>query len=250
MNLKWKAALACLVCLMLASTLAAQDDDIAVVQSDMVIRLASPSVAGELDVATWLATGELKLSAGPVNNPNKATPGPAPAPYARAVVWEKGIEQLGASPTVCDGICFVNGPQWVANKLALVLWTIRIPNPSRRLLSEFSRDLTLQLWVDWNQNKAWEKRERVIEETLNLADLLPSIAPYVEIQYMTSFVVPRITHFAGGYGVTKYEAKVWVRGALTYDDPDASPVGETLFGEYEDYLLNWFEIQTGTKTKG
>jgi hypothetical protein len=91
MNLKWKAALACLVCLMLASTLAAQDDDIAVVQSDMVIRLASPSVAGELDVATWLATGELKLSAGPVNNPNKATPGPAPAPGGGGGGWGRAI---------------------------------------------------------------------------------------------------------------------------------------------------------------
>ncbi|RJR29881.1 MAG: hypothetical protein C4574_02970 [Candidatus Latescibacterota bacterium] len=250
MNVKRTSFMMCLVCLMLASTLAAQDDDIAVVRKDNVVRLASPSVSAEFDVAHWVATGELILAAGPVNNTNKATPGPAPAPYAQAVVWEKGIEQLGASATICDGITFVNGPQWVANKPALVLWTIRIPNPSRRLLSEFSRDLTLQLWVDWNENKVWEKRERVIEQTLNFADLLPSSAPYIEIQYMTSFVVPRITHFAGGYGVTKYEAKVWVRGGLTYDDPDASPVGETLFGEYEDYLLNWFEIQTGTKTKG
>lgn len=250
MNQKWKATLACLVCLMLASALAAQDDDIAVVENDNVIRLASPSVSSELDVAHWIATGEFILSAGPVDNTKKATPGPAPAPYAQAVVWEPGIEQLGASASVCDGICFVNGPLWVAGKKALVLWTIRIPNPSVRLLSEFSRDIALQLWVDWNENKAWEKRERVILETLSLADLLPSGAPYVEIQYMTSFTVPRITDFKGGSGATKYESKVWARGALTYDDPDASPVGQTLFGEYEDFLLNWFEIQTGIKTKG
>ncbi len=249
MNLRWKAALAFLVCLMLASTIAAQDDDVAVVQNK-VIRFASPSVATEIDVARWVETGELAFTAGPVDNTKKATPGPAPAPYPAAVVWEPGIEQLGASASICDGICFVNGPLLVAGKKALVLWTIRIPNPSRRIVSEFSRDLTLQLWVDWNENKAWEKRERVLAESLNLADLLPSGAPYVEIQYMTSFFIPRFTQYVGGSGAIKYETKVWARGGLTYDDPDASPVGETLFGEYEDFLLRWQEIQTGTDTKG
>ena len=249
MNVRWIASFACLVCLMLASTLAAQDDA-QVIDVTKVVRLAAPNMPAEFDVSHWIETGELIVSGGPVNNTNKAVPGPAPAPYVPAKVWEMGIEQLGASAATCDGVCFVNGPQWVAGKQALVLWTIRIPRPSARLTSEFSRDMTLQLWVDWNESKSWEKRERVICQSINLANLLPSIKPYVEIQYMTSFTVPRITEFVGGSGATKYSAKLWTRCALTYDDVDASPLGETLFGEYEDYQLEWFEIQTGTKVKG
>jgi hypothetical protein len=55
--------------------------------------------------------------------------------------------------------------------------------------------------------------------------------------------------FTGGSGATKYETKLWVRGALTYDDNDAAPMGDFLFGECEDYLLNYQDIQTGTKDK-
>lgn len=257
MRSKWTVALSCLVCLILASSLLAQDDEVRVVKpAENVVRLASPSVTSELDVSHWIETGEIMVTCDPAGDPNRVIPGPAPAPYPVAVVWEKGIEQLGASKDVCDGLWFINGHLLVAGKKALVLWKIRIPNPSQRLQDEFSRDLALQLWVDWNENKNWEKSERMIFEKLNVENLVrfiqgfPVTLPYLEVYYLTCFSVPKIVKFEGGRGATKYETRVWVRGALTYDDEDASPVGETLFGEYEDYQLNWFEIRTGDKTKG
>jgi hypothetical protein len=243
-NSKLSALLVCLICLILASTIHAQEE--IAIRTDNVVRLYSPNLPADVNVAEWVRTGELAVLA-PIDNPGKATPGPAPAPYPVATIWEKGIEQLGASSATCDGLCFVNGPLWVPGKHALILWTVRIPNPARRLQSEFVKDLTLQLWVDLNENKAWEQRERMIVQSINLQNLLPSMAPYIEVQYLTSFAIPRIAGFMGGSGATKYSAKLWVRGALTYDDNDAAPMGDMLFGETEDYLVNYQEIRTDTK---
>jgi hypothetical protein len=253
MNLKRTASLACLVCLILASSVFAQDDVIPIknvpTETVNVVRLYSSNLPSEFNLTSWLETGNFGLAA-PVNNEKKATPGPAPAPYPTAKIWEKGIEQLGVSSAVCDGVCFVNGPNWVPGKVALIQWTIRIPNPANRLTTEFQRDLTLQLWVDWNENKAWEKNERVIFENLNVHNLLPSHAQYIEVQYLTSFMIPQVAAHVGGSGATKVDAKVWARCGLTYDDNDASPNGQVLFGEYEDYQLLFQQITTGTKVKG
>ena len=247
MNLKWSISLACLVCLILASTVIAQDDAIPI-ETSRVVRLYSSNVPPEFNVAYWVETGDLGVLA-PVDNDKKAKPGPAPAPYPMALIWEKGIEQLGVSSTVCDGICFVNGPNWVPNKRALILWTIRIPNPAKRLVTEFARDLTMQFWVDWNENKVWEKRERMINETINVRGLLPSSAQNIEVQYLTSFEIPAIRSHQTGTAATKYETKLWARGALPYDDNDASPAGQALFGEYEDYQLSYQLVQTATAQK-
>lgn len=240
MNSKLSALLVCLICLILASTIHAQEE--IAIRTDNVVRLYSPNLPADINVAEWVRTGELAVLA-PIDNPGKATPGPAPAPYPVATIWEKGIEQLGASSATCDGICFVNGPLWVPGKHSLILWTVRMPNPARRLQSEFVKDLTLQLWVDWNENKAWEQRERVIVQSINLQNLLPSTAPYIEVQYLTSFFIPHLPQYAGAVGPTKYSTKLWVRGALTYDDSDAAPMGDMLFGETEDYLVNFQENQ-------
>ena len=43
-------------------------------------------------------------------------------------------------------------------------------------------------------------------------------------------------------GNQRVEVKVWARGVLSYDDPDASPDGECLCGESEDFQINYFEI--------
>ena len=244
MNFKLSALTACLICLILASTVCAQDAP--AVKVDNVVRLYSPSLPADFNAAAWVRTGVLGLYA-PVDNPGKATPGPAPAPYPVAKIWEKGIEQLGASGAVCDGICFVNGPLWVPGKHALILWTIRIPNPGKRLQSEFIRNLTLQLWVDWNENKAWEQRERMIVQNVDVRDLLPSTAPFIEVQYLTSFVIPHLSQFAGSSAAARSTAKLWIRGALTYDDNDAAPMGDFLFGECEDYLVNFQENQSDVK---
>jgi tetratricopeptide (TPR) repeat protein len=38
-----------------------------------------------------------------------------------------------------------------------VLWEIEIPNASSRHASEFEKNLTLTLWVDWNGDKVWDQ---------------------------------------------------------------------------------------------
>jgi hypothetical protein len=245
---KWVMCFACLMCLMLASTLSAQEDT-PIDTGAKVVRLAAPNVPLDNNVTSWLETGAFAV-AYPVGNDIKATPGPAPAPYPTAKVWESGIEQLGSSAVVCDGLTFVNGPNWVPNKQALVLWTIRIPRANWRTASEFNRDLTLQLWVDWNQNKAWEKSERMIVQSFNVRDLVPTTAPYVEVQYLTMFTIPNIEPPATVPVGKLYETRLWVRGAVTYDDSDASPAGQALFGEYEDWLTNYQTTKVATKVKG
>ena len=248
MNFKWIMCIACLTCLMLASTLSAQEE-IPIDTGGKVIRLAAPNVPAEFNITTWLQTGDFGV-AYPVDNMRKAAPGPAPAPYPVAKVWDKGIEQLGVSAVTCDGMCFVNGPLWVPGKNALVLWTIRVPNPSRRLATEFDRDLTLQLWVDWNENRAFDKGERMIVQSFNIGNLFPTMAPFIEIQYLTTFTVGHLPQYVRTGGTSKYETKLWVRTAVSYDDNDASPAGQALFGEYEDWLLNFQENQSAIKTKG
>ena len=244
MNFKLSALFICLVSLILTSTVFAQDEP--TVKTDNVVRLYSPNLPADVNVAAWVKTGDFGLTA-PIDNTKKATPGPAPAPYPVAAIWEKGIEQLGISGAVCDGICFVNGPLWVPGKHALILWTIRIPNPGKRLQSEFMRGLTLQLWVDWNENKAWEQRERMIVQNVNVQNLLATPASFIEIQYLTSFVIPHLPQFVASSGTAKYSTKLWVRGALTYDDNDAAPMGDFLFGECEDYKVDFQENQSTTK---
>ena len=244
MNSKMSALFVCLICLILASTIFAQEE--IAIRTDNVVRLYSPNLPADVNAAEWVRTGELGLLA-PVDNSGKATPGPAPAPYPVATIWEKGIEQLGVSSATCDGICFVNGPLWVPGKHALILWTIRIPNPGKRLQSEFPKDLTLQLWVDWNENKAWEQRERMIIQNINVQNLLPSVAPFIEVQYLTSFVIPHLPQFVASSGTAKYSTKLWIRGALTYDDNDGAPMGDFLFGECEDYKVEFQENQSNPK---
>jgi len=248
MKFKWIMSIVCLTCLMLASTLSAQEDT-PIDTGAKVVRLAAPNVPSDYNVKSWLETGTFGLTF-PVNNDLKATPGPAPAPYPTAKVWDPGIEQLGGSAVTCDGLAFVNGPNWVPGKQALVLWTIRIPRASARMASEFDRDLTLQLWVDWNQSKTWEKSERVIVQSFNVRNLFPTTAPYIEVQYLTMFTIPSISPPLNGAAMKLYQTRLWVRGAVTYDDNDASPAGQALFGEYEDWMTSYQEAQTATRTKG
>ena len=84
----------------------------------------------------------------------------------------------------------------------------------------------------------------MIVQNVDVRDLLPSTAPFIEVQYLTSFVIPHVSQFAGGSAATRSTTKLWVRGALTYDDGDAAPMGDFLFGECEDYLVNFQEIQS------
>jgi hypothetical protein len=243
--------LACLVCLILASTLSAQDE-VTVVSTEKVVRLYSSNLPPEVDLQAYLNSGQVMLTNGVACEQPKIVVGPAPAPYPQAVIWEKGIEQLGPTSIKCDGMWFINGNLWQPHKIALVMWKIRIPQPSKRLASEFARDLTLSMWVDGNEDKTWGMNERIINESFNINQFFPNNWNCLEIWYLSCFQVPTATtmgQLCGG-GAIKYETKLWVRGGLSYDDVDVSPVGQWLFGEVEDYQINYFEIQYPSKKKG
>jgi hypothetical protein len=251
MKLRWIASLACLICLVLASTLGAQDD-VLTVNGQKVVRLCSPKLPAEVNLQAFLNSGEVKLTNGEKCEAPKILPGPAPAPYPQTVVWEKGFEQLGPTSATCDGMWFINGNLWQPHKIALILWKIRVPQSSKRLASEFERDLTLSLWVDSNEDKTWSRNELILNESFSLYKLFPNKWPYLEVWYLTCFRVPEITKMGQqcGGGAVKYETKLWVRGAISYDDVEVSPAGQFLFGEVEDYQISYFEIRYPNKIKG
>jgi hypothetical protein len=252
MKLQRVAYVACLICLILAPTLNAQDEPVAI-NTQQVVRLYSNDLPAEVDIQAYLKTGQVKLTNGLECSAPRIVTGPAPAPYPQAVIWEKGIEQLGPTSTACDGMWFINGNLWQPHKIALVMWKIRVPQPSKRLATEFDRDLTISLWVDGNEDKVWGKNERVLNESFNIGRFFPNHWSYLEIWYLTCFRIPSTSSLgqdSNGKGATKYETKLWVRGAVSYDDADVSPAGDLLFGEVEDYQIEYFEIRTKDKAKG
>ncbi len=40
---------------------------------------------------------------------------------------------------------------------------------------------------------------------------------------------------------------LWVRGIVSYDDPDVSPDGEQIFGEVEDYRVAYMKTPRNMK---
>ncbi|MDI6807637.1 MAG: GEVED domain-containing protein [Candidatus Eisenbacteria bacterium] len=209
------------------------------------IRLYQDGVQTEIDLAKYLATGELASKGVGFGGSQKVEPGPAPAPYPTVYIWEKAIEQLGPTSVRCDGIRFINGNLWVPQKKALVLWTVRVPLASSRLADEFNQVITLSLWVDWNQDRKWGKPERMMGQNLNLQQYFPTAQDYLEFDYLSWFWIPDDSDFyrrGGGStsGAPKAGKKLWVRCSLSYDDPDTSPDGECLFGEVEDYVVTYF----------
>ncbi len=242
--------LACLLCLVFAVSILYAQQFAFVEQPTRVIRLYNQNLPDNIDLEAYLERGEVVLRGGQEILPPKITPGPAPAPYPHVHVWETGIEQLGESKTACDGIWFTNANQWRPNKWAVVIWYIRVPECDKRDEIEFAQDLTVSLWVDWNQDRTWSKSELALREHINIHEYFPALGPNMEISYLTMFRIPETSFWETmGEGAQKYETKLWARGALSYDDPDCSPDGESLFGEVEDYQINFFEIDHDVKAK-
>jgi hypothetical protein len=166
-------------------------------------------------------------------------------------VWEPRFESLGPSWDH-DGIRFINqGQHWVKNKLALVLWVIQVPHATERMASEFQEDLTLAMWIDWDGDEQWSKSEKVMTHHLNIYDHMPASEEPMRVYYLTGFRLPDLEAMmqadARWWDWKKEYRKLWVRGALCYDDPDMSPDGEQLFGEVEDYRVNYMIVNKKPK---
>ncbi|MFO7914388.1 MAG: GEVED domain-containing protein [Candidatus Krumholzibacteriales bacterium] len=239
----------CLLCLLLSfSILHTQEMALEEPAGKSIYLIQENLPSNVIDLQTFLQSGEIQTVSEDEILPPGITPGPAPDPYPTIDMKEKGIEQLGASADDCDGIWFVNANLWLPNKWALVWWDINIPNASSRLASEFEKDLTVSLWVDWNQDNSWGQNEKMICESINLQDYFPTDEAVLKISYMTMFLVPDAALLYGmSEGNERLETKVWARGVLSYDDPDTSPDGECIYGEYEDFEINYFEILKKTK---
>jgi hypothetical protein len=216
------------------------------------IYLYDPSVATDIDLNAYLLNGTVRQPNGQ-GFFHYVQKGPAPSGFPTIDVSERSFEYLGASRTQIDGVIFVNhGNYYVPMRKALVLWTIRIPNASSRTRSEFQSDLTLSLWVDWNQDTLWKPGERMIVKSLNLADQFPTTADEIVVSYLTSFRVPDVTEMTSNakYGNSGKDIRyMWARALVAYDDADVSPDGDQLFGEYEDYRVAYY-IQTSSATGG
>lgn len=228
-----------LLCVLFAATPAFSGD----------VFLYDESIADEVDVGRFAQKGEVAFLTGIAKylDTNK---GPAPDPYPHVHTWEAGIEQLGTSNVEMDGILFINqGQHWVKNKLALVLCKIVIPNANQRMQSEFAEDMTLSMWVDWDQSEAWDKDELQIRNHFNLADQFPTDDETITVYYLTAFRVPDVEEMLSSQkGWKQWQKDIryyWVRGTLACDDPDVSPDGEQLFGEVEDYRVSY--MFSGTK---
>jgi hypothetical protein len=212
--------------------------------ADTDVYLYDPVVASDVDVNTYQSSGKVLNHHGKPFSWN-VSKGPAPAPFPTIAISENSFEQLGASNATIDGVIFINhGHYYVPGKKALILWIIRIPNASSRMANEFERDLTLSLFVDWNQDEAWKENERTMRKSLNLGHLFPTTHSKITVYYLSWFRVPSeadITALGGWHGRPDKDIRhMWARAVLAYDDPDMSADGAQLFGEYEDYFLTYF----------
>jgi hypothetical protein len=210
--------------------------------ADQNVFLYDPAVASDVDVNTYESSGKV------LNHHGKpfswvVSKGPAPAPFPSIAISENSFEQLGWSNTAIDGVIFLNhGNGYAPGKRALVLWIIRVPNASSRKAAEFAQDLTLSLFVDWSQDEAWQAGERTMSKSLDIGHLFPTMHSKITIYYLSWFNVPseaELNAMCRRHGHGNEAQRIWARAVLAYDDPDMSPDGGQLFGEYEDYRLSY-----------
>jgi hypothetical protein len=84
----------------------------------------------------------------------------------------------------------------------------------------------------------------MIHDHINLHEYFPTSDETVSIHYLTSFRVPdvdELIHSVKKEDQTRDIYPLWVRGIVSYDDPDVSPDGEQIFGEVEDYRVKYMK---------
>jgi hypothetical protein len=244
MGFRWRTSLLVLALVLIAP--------LSVSHAAKHVYLYDPAVADDIDLNAYLADGTVRKAGGGSFAPY-VQKGPAPAPYPTIDISEKSFEHLGTTNVQIDGVVFENhGNYYVPNKEAIVLWTIRVPSASQRSAAEFQNDLTLSLWIDWNQDNNWKPSERMITRSFNLASHLPTTQDEIIVSFVTSFIVPNIMseEFLSAqakYGNSGKDIRyLWVRTLVAYDDADVSPDGDQLFGEYEDYRVAYLVQQPYT----
>jgi hypothetical protein len=212
-------------------------------RADKNVYLYDPQVAPMIDVDAYLQNGTVQQADGQ-GFPKYVDRGPAPPEYPTIAISEPGFEWLGVSAASIDGVIFINHGQYLKpNKNALVLWVVRIPNASARSAAEFGQDLTLSMWIDWNQDNVWKESERMTRKSLNVASWFPTSHGDLYVFYLACFDVPDVTmtmesNKKYGGGDSKKEVRhMWARAVVSYDDADNSPDGAQLFGDTEDYRV-------------
>ena len=89
----------------------------------------------------------------------------------------------------------------------------------------------------------------MLSQNLNFHQYFPTTQDYLEFQYLSWFWVPHDSDFMSlskpptTGGAPKNSKRMWVRCALTYDDPYAASYGQVLFGEVEDYQVTYYNHQ-------
>jgi hypothetical protein len=217
------------------------------------VYLYDQSVADQIDLDRYTTTGEVAFKKG-IAKISDADKGPAPDPYPHVHTWEPGYEMMGYAVPQVDGIWFINlGNHWVKNQKALVLWRIKVPDANARMVSEMAKDLTLSLWVDWDQNEMWDKDEIMLRSHINVGEHMPTTDESMVFYYLTSFTVPDINDLMSAEKVLVQKSReimyFWARSSIAYDDPDVSPDGEQLFGEVEDYRVAYLTITEKIKAE-
>jgi len=212
-------------------------------RADKKVYLYDPQVSSMVDMDAYLSDGTVLQPDGQ-GFPKYVDRGPAPPEYPTIAISEPGIEVLGPSSSRIDGVIFINhGQYFKPHKGALVLWVVRIPDASARDAAEFGQDLTLSMWIDWNQDNMWKGNELMTRKSLNIGDWFPTNHEDLYVFYLAYFEVPDVTMSMesnkkfGGPGSHKEVRHMWARAVVSYDDPDNSPDGMQVFGDYEDYRV-------------
>jgi len=204
------------------------------------------AVAEMVDVNAFEQTGDVTFLDG-FGDSCLTEPGPAPDPYPQIRFLGPCFEQLGNSNTAIDGISFTthgSHTYWKKNTQVFVLWKIHIPSAHLRAAADFEQDITMSMWVDWDQNETWDRDELVVRKTVSLRHYLPTGKDDVYLYYLTTFRTPDISrtvpvNTGSGKDHNKELAYLWVRGSLSYDNPVVSPDGDQLYGEFEDYRVGY-----------
>jgi hypothetical protein len=96
--------------------------------------------------------------------------------------------------------------------------------------------------VDWNRNDAWGIDELVVQRNVDVSGKITKRREPVTVFFITAFRVPDIPPTSRGtldHGHGGEVADLWVRGTVAYGDARVGPAGDQLFGDVEDYRVQY-----------